>query len=229
MSNHDCHATGCFASVPHHIFMCARHWRMVPRPLRDAISQGWSMGGGSPYQTNCLEAIRVVANAEGARTAPGVEPGMKALTIWQPWASLIIIHAKPYEFRRWNFADRPNLAKLIGQRIVIHAAARQPKAHELEEILDQIAFGHSALNPGIASWFVQAQLRSLRETKKIAAPVSAALGTAVIGEPVNVVKLFADHDPDLLDPSMYAWPLTDVRQFPEPIPAAGAQGFWNWS
>ena len=187
------------------------------------------MGGGSPYRTNCLEAIRVVANAEGARTTPGVEPGMKALTIWQPWASLIVMLAKPYEFRGWNFTDRPSLAKLVGRRIVIHAAARQPKAHELEEILDRISDGESALNPDIASWFVQAQLRSLRETKKIAAPISAALGTAVIGEPINVLKLFPDADPDRLDPTMYGWPMTDVRQFPEPIPAAGAQGFWNWS
>jgi hypothetical protein len=26
---------------------------------------------------------------------------MKALTIYQPWASLVMIGAKPYEFRRW--------------------------------------------------------------------------------------------------------------------------------
>ena len=45
---------------------------------------------------------------------------MKALTIWQPWASLIIAGAKPYEFRGWR-APRA----LIGQRIVIHAAARK--------------------------------------------------------------------------------------------------------
>jgi len=227
---HNCHATGCFASVPHNIFMCARHWRMVPRPLREAISAGWSMGGGSPYRANCLEAIRVVANAEGARTVPGVEPGMKALTIWQPWASLIIILAKPFEFRRWSFADKPNLAKLVGQRIVIHAGARQPRAIELEDILARIRAGESALLPH-AKMFVEWQLSALRETKKIAAPVSAALGTAVIGQPIRVVDLFADQvaDSDRLDQHMYAWPLTDVRQFPEPIPAAGAQGFWNWS
>ena len=45
---------------------------------------------------------------------------MKALTIWQPWASLIMAGAKPYEFRGWR-APR----SIIGQRIVIHAAARK--------------------------------------------------------------------------------------------------------
>lgn len=38
---------------------------------------------------------------------------MKALTIWQPWASLIISGAKPYEFRGWRIPE-----SLIGQRIV---------------------------------------------------------------------------------------------------------------
>jgi hypothetical protein len=31
---------------------------------------------------------------------------MKAPAIWQPWATLIIIRAKPYEFRHWNYAER---------------------------------------------------------------------------------------------------------------------------
>jgi hypothetical protein len=37
---------------------------------------------------------------------------MKAITVWQPWASLIAIGAKPYEFRGWQ----PPRA-IIGQRI----------------------------------------------------------------------------------------------------------------
>lgn len=31
---------------------------------------------------------------------------MKALTVWQPWASLIIMGAKPYEFRKWDYRTR---------------------------------------------------------------------------------------------------------------------------
>lgn len=45
---------------------------------------------------------------------------MKALTIWQPWASLIVAGAKPFEFRGWSMPR-----SMIGQRIVIHAAARK--------------------------------------------------------------------------------------------------------
>lgn len=62
----------------------------------------------------------------GASRLPLPEPAaMKALTIWQPWASLVMIGAKPYEFRRWDYRERQS--GLQGQRIVIHAGARPVK------------------------------------------------------------------------------------------------------
>ena len=42
---------------------------------------------------------------------------MKALSIWQPWASLIAVGAKHYETRGWQ---PPR--KMIGQRVAIQAA-----------------------------------------------------------------------------------------------------------
>ena len=54
---------------------------------------------------------------------------MKALTIWQPWASLIIAGAKPYEFRGWR-APR----SIFGQRIVIHAAAKKIDRDEVSHL-----------------------------------------------------------------------------------------------
>ncbi len=44
---------------------------------------------------------------------------MKALTLWQPWASLMADGRKPIETRHW-----PAPAWLIGQEIAIHAAMR---------------------------------------------------------------------------------------------------------
>jgi hypothetical protein len=45
------------------------------------------------------------------------------------------------------------------------------------------------------------------------------------------MELFRDKiaDSDRIDEHMYGWPLSDVRPFPEPMPANGAQGFWNFS
>lgn len=231
---HACHARACRVEVPTNIFMCARHWRMVPRPLGKAISDGWSMGGGSQYRANCDEAIRVVAAAEGELIAmPGIEPGMKALTVWQPWASLIMIGAKPYEFRKWAFTDRRALAHLVGKRIVIHAGTRAMKAQELEDILQRIDEGESGLAKESAERFVTASLLKLKgldlQNPDLAAPLGAALGTVIIGEPRKCTDIFKNIDSDRIDHRMYGWPMIDPQPFPKPIPSMGEQGFWNWS
>lgn len=56
---------------------------------------------------------------------------MKAITIWQPWASLLIAGIKPVENRTW----KPSLN--IGDRVAIHAGKDQADVEEwvLDEIL----------------------------------------------------------------------------------------------
>lgn len=62
---------------------------------------------------------------------------MKAITVWQPWASLIAIGAKPYEFRPRPFCDYIG-APGIGERIAIHAAARPMKIDEVGGLLERL-------------------------------------------------------------------------------------------
>lgn len=226
---HACPVPSCSIKVPSHMFMCARHWRMVPKPLQAAIYEFYSRDGRAGQ--NHFEAIKVVKAAEAGRATLTLPAGTKALTIWQPWASLIIMGAKPYEFRRWNFADKPHLAKLIGQRVVVHAGARPMRTSELDDLLARIDEGESTLVSEIAGPFVRGLRAACKGTRVGAAPLAVALGTATIGEPRNVVDLFKDMvaDSDRLDEHMYAWPLRDIVAFPAPIPASGAQGFWNWS
>jgi hypothetical protein len=82
---------------------------------------------------------------------------MKALTVWQPWASLIIIGAKPYEFRGMSCLAYINPPK-PGERIAIHAAARPVLADAL-----------------LVNVLTSFKCRLL--------PLGAVLGTAVIGKP----------------------------------------------
>jgi hypothetical protein len=227
---HRCPVANCtIASVADDTFMCARHWRMVPRPLQAAIYEDYGRVGARGE--NHREAIRLVDAVEAGRAAIDLPAGTKALTIWQPWASLVMFGAKPHEFRRWNFADKPHLAKLIGQRIVIHAGARRARVSEIDDILARIDEGESALDDKFAKPFL-AGLRGALVAKEVGgAPLAAALGTVILGEPKTVVDLFKDTiaDSDRLDHHMYGWPMLDPVMFPAPIPAAGAQGFWNWS
>ncbi|SRR5579871_1775135 len=58
---------------------------------------------------------------------------MKALTIWQPWASLIIIGAKPREFRPRSFLRYIGPPK-VGERIAIHSAMRPIRRDEVVQL-----------------------------------------------------------------------------------------------
>ena len=158
---------------------------------------------------------------------------MKALTVWQPWASLIIEGAKPYEFRGW----RPPRS-MIGQRIVIHAAARKVDRDEaaalygvlsLREQTDdlRLAAAETCLHPE----------RAIAVLQRLAGgqlPIAAGIGTAVLGEPrigTEIAQAFGvprANDSDRDEHANWGWPMLDIEKWDTPIPMRGAQGFWPW-
>jgi hypothetical protein len=154
---------------------------------------------------------------------------MKALTIWQPWATLIMIGAKPHEFRGY---PAPRFVR--NQRIVIHAGARPVKPVEIEDLLRRIdaetagtgqEHDRTCLVPDLARELLL-KIRAAHKYRLL--PVSMALGTAVVGEPIQSCDLFkmnvADSDRGAFN---WAWPLSDIRHFEPPIPMRGAQGFFD--
>ncbi|UPJ69631.1 hypothetical protein IVB23_36045 [Bradyrhizobium sp. 191] len=233
--SHECPIENCKTTVPQGIYMCPRHWRLVPKPLQSAVYASFRATGR--ISDNHREAKRVVEQAEQGLKRFDLPAGTKALTIYQPWATLVMLGAKPHEFRKWKFTDKPALAKLVGQRIVVHASARRPPIGELDDILRRIDGGESALKDDIARpliWKLRAALKARGKDADLSqiAPLSVALGTAVIGEPRSVLDIFkgtAIADSGRLDHNLYGWPMMDVKPFAQPIPSAGAQGFWNWS
>lgn len=149
---------------------------------------------------------------------------MKALTIWQPWASLIMAGYKPYEFRGW-----PAPGYVVGQRIVIHAGTRAMKKTEVAGIIDQLASGEFAGGMKVdATPFLEDVLMDRRRL-----PLSAALGTVLLGEPKQSYELWPDQfqgmsDSDRAEVSNWAWPVTEIQRFEPVVPIKGHQGFWNW-
>lgn len=160
---------------------------------------------------------------------------MKALTIWQPWASLIIAGAKPYEFRGW----RPPRA-LIGQRIVIHAAARKIDRDEVGDLYNTHNFRE--LNEAIdqeareTCLITSKALPILRQMLlgKDPLPMACGLGTAVLGEPrlgTEIAREFGvlrANDSARDEHANWGWPMLDIEAWPTPIPMRGAQGLWTW-
>jgi hypothetical protein len=146
---------------------------------------------------------------------------MKALTIWQPWASLIIAEGKLWEWRGW-----PAPRWVVGHRIAIHAGARRARTDEIADILARIDDDETSLVGEIAKPLLLRVHRS-------AWPLSCVLGTAVLGTSIPAQEWARAHAPDFADSdrlnhNKFAWPLSDVDRFEPPIPARGAQGFWNW-
>jgi hypothetical protein len=155
---------------------------------------------------------------------------MKALTVWQPWATLILQGAKPYEFRGW----RPPRS-LIGQRIAIHAGARPIRREEVLTLLMQLRdpekYGQPCLHAPLAIPVIEI---AARNPKAGALPLSHVICTAVLGEPKRGDECAAEfgteagNDSDREGTFNWGWPMLDVQRLEPPVPARGAQGLWDW-
>lgn len=149
---------------------------------------------------------------------------MMALTVWQPWATLIAIGAKPYEFRGW-----PAPKRLHNTRIAIHAGARPMKRHELEDLVIMMRRGRTegtAMRIDLALPLLE---RCLLSGHKL--PLSSVICTAVLGEPRRCTDMAEalQADSDRIDHHMWAWPMLSIQAVEPVAPARGAQGFWKWS
>ena len=151
---------------------------------------------------------------------------MKAITIWQPWASLIVAGAKPYEFRGW---EPPR--SIQGQRIAIHAGARAVKPAEVADLLARLQTTQAwttALRAAVALPLLE---RWRHEPGLL--PLSSIIGSAVLGKPKRAFDIAGEfggtlNDSDRYEHCNWAWPLTEVAALEPIAPAKGHQGFWDW-
>lgn len=143
---------------------------------------------------------------------------MKALTIWQPWASLIACGAKQYETRSWATKYRGPIA--------IHAAARYTRKWDLPVDLVKVA---------------DAEMAAGRCSEWGAMPFGVVIATAELVNVWSIARHPGTYIPRLGDyfvpekeavlgdwtPGRYAWELSNVKILQPPIPVKGKQGLWN--
>lgn len=160
---------------------------------------------------------------EEARLTAAPARWMYALTIWQPWASLIVAGAKPFEFR-----GHPAPRFVVGERIVIHAGKRAVHPFELGLLVDRLMDPDERWSTGLEHEIALPILEAAI-CKPDDVVLGAGLATARLGTPVAAGSTVPAHvDSDRIDDSKWAWPLTAIEPFDEPVPCTGAQGFWRW-
>lgn len=152
-----------------------------------------------------------------------------AITLWEPWGTLVSEGVKPYEFRSW-----PAPQRFIGRRIAIHAGARPAKRNEIADLvcrLQQPTWRETGLNDRDRALSLLEPLVSAPGRL----PRSSVLCTAVLGVPIRNEELAAQlgipwtNDSDRKEHSNWGWPLTDVQRLVPFAPASGKQGFWMWT
>ena len=135
---------------------------------------------------------------------------MKALTLTQPWATLVILGIKRWETRSWfpGPADR-------GGRLAIHAGK-----------------GWSADDREFAA---ELHERGILPVAPADLPRGVVLGTVRVGGLARTTTAVTFPDVSALEqelgdysPGRYAWQFGDPQAFPEPVPARGMLGLWEW-
>ena len=134
---------------------------------------------------------------------------MKAITIWQPWATLLVDGPKKYETRSWATGYRGPIA--------IHAAKRLPR------LIKKIV-------PALVVEYMQRYLaRPLEDL-----PTGCIMGTAELVACHLIDDKFlselAEGEERLGDFTLgrYAWEFRNMQALEDPVPVQGKQGLWNW-
>lgn len=138
---------------------------------------------------------------------------MRAITIYQPWATLIAIGEKRFETRGWPTNYRGKIA--------IHAAKKLDKEIFLREPLRSVLdlHGYTVDNLPAGAIVAIANLVGCHKVIGNKGTVSAYLSNHKVVDGHEL--LFGN-----FDFGRYAWEMTDSKWI-DPVPAKGQQGLWN--
>lgn len=151
---------------------------------------------------------------------------MKAITLTQPWATLVAIGAKRIETRSWQTAYRGPLA--------IHAAKG------LGSVGGKRGLDDLCTSDPFFGVLIDAGHRAGKPLPLGAIVATCELIGCVPTEYVKQVKiirltgyddwLWTENEKAFGDyaPGRYAWLLANIQALPEPIPAKGALSLWEW-
>lgn len=177
---------------------------------------------------------------------------MKAITIWQPWSSLLACGAKGFETRSWATSYRGPIAihaaalsipRVLKKTFPMSEWAYHPDHDAKEQFMAVLTKAFSDYTP------IEDIMGFLDEL-----PTGAVVATANLIGCQKIIAPFGErppcfgntpfirlengdtYDPDDMElmvgdwtPGRYAWEFSDMKAIaPTPIPAKGKQGLWEW-
>ncbi|MCY9758948.1 ASCH domain-containing protein [Paenibacillus alvei] len=140
---------------------------------------------------------------------------MKAITIIQPWATLIAIGEKRFETRSWPTKHRGEIAIHAGKKIDKEACEDEPIRSTLAK------HGYTVNNLPTGAVVAIAELNDCLKS----------VDTWTDGYELEFRKLiyYPEYEFGDFTPGRYAWEMINIRCLAEPIQAKGQQGLWNWN
>jgi hypothetical protein len=132
---------------------------------------------------------------------------MKAISLWEPWATAIAIGAKTIETRHWPTRYRGPLA--------IHAAKYAAEASFI-------------LTPAVKPAFETAGITKISDLSFGKIVATCCLVGCVRTEDLSGKVPRLEYALGNYGTGRFGWILKDVVRLPEPILAKGSQGFWEW-
>ena len=152
-----------------------------------------------------------------------------AVSLWQPWASLVAEEIKTSETRSWAPPK-----SLIGQDIDIAATKRKPVSDEMIDIICKAGPGllFSFEDLPLGAIVATVTLKDAGKVAQIYNPEAESLSHH--GE--AFVKLRESRSPGYWHPfdglgdyglGRWVWRFTNIRKWRNPQPVRGRQGFWN--
>lgn len=130
-----------------------------------------------------------------------IEAPTKAISIWQPWASLIALGHKRYETRNWRSWHRGPIAIHAARKVVAAGKLPEFEPHWGIDLDPDLPMGAIVAVANIVECCTVADLADLSEKER-------ALG-------------------DYRRLARWAWRLDDVVMLPEPVPMVGRQGIYT--
>lgn len=155
---------------------------------------------------------------------------MKAISLYQPWASAIAVGLKSIETRSW-----PAPKSIIGHPLAIHAAKRNTAA-ELSWWIENVRH-----NGEFSSAFARRGYREFDDLPRGAIVAIATLAAVIStndnpkirgSEAVHLgvpCPLDSDETWGNFSPDRFAWFLADIVPLKTPVPCIGRQGLFDWN